>query len=199
MRRRPRRAHRTRMITYSDASSVTEARAAYFAANGFSEAGYRDRWVRLKLGPVPVAFPNTRSRQRAVPLHDLHHVATGYATTLVGEAEIGAWELAGGCTDHWAAWVLDAGSFAYGLVLAPRRIWRAFLRGRHGRTLYHDGWSDALLDLRVGELRARLGLNGPPPVATWRDRAAFAGWIAVVAAPGLAALALAYAFLQAGA
>ena len=77
--------------------TVRDARARYFAANGFSEAAYVDAWVRFKVGPLPVVFPNTRSRKRAVPMHDLHHVATGYGTSLVGEAEIGAWEIAGGC------------------------------------------------------------------------------------------------------
>src|SRR3979411_2607790 len=114
---------------YAEASRVADARAEYFTANGSSDATYRDHWVRFKLGPIPVAFPNTASRKRAIPLHDLHHVATGYATTLTGEAEIGAWECAGGCRDYWAAWVLNASCFALGTVIAPRRIWRAFVRG----------------------------------------------------------------------
>ena len=169
---------------------VIDARARYFAANGFSDAGYRDRWVRFKLGPIPIAFPNTASRRRAIPLHDLHHIATGYATTFIGEAEIGAWELAGGCTDHWAAWLLNGLGVAAGLALSPRRVWRAFVRGRHSRTLYRIGWDDALLGLSVDELRARLGLDRDPPHATWLDRAAFGGLVALVIAPAAAVVAV---------
>ncbi len=165
---------------------VRDARAAYFMANGFSDATYRDRWVRFELGVVPVVFPNTPSRRRAIPLHDLHHVATGYATSLVGEAEIAAWELAGGCTDHWAAWILDAGAFAAGLAIAPRRTYRAFVRGRHSTTLYATGWSDQLLALEVDELRARLRLDRDRPRATWRDRAMFAVAVAALVMPPLA-------------
>ena len=44
-----------------------------------------------------MTFPNTDSRKRAVPLHDLHHILTGYKTDWMGEAEIGAWELRAGC------------------------------------------------------------------------------------------------------
>ncbi len=179
---------------YADALSVRAARDAYYAANGFSEAAYRDRWARVKLGPIPVVFPNTPSRQRALPMHDLHHVATGFATTIVGEAEIGAWEVAAGCGTLWAAWVLDAGAFAYGLVLAPRKIYRAFVRGRHARSLYRAGWDDALLELTVGELRERI--EGEPARATWRDRVAFAAWTAVLAAPGLAAAAVLIAIVR---
>jgi hypothetical protein len=178
-------------VSYVEASSVRDARAEYFAANGFSDAGYQDEWVKIKLGPIPFVFPNTSSRKRAIPLHDLHHVATGYATTLRGEAVIAAWEIAGGCTNHWAAWMLNAGGFAYGLVLAPRRLYRAFIRGRHSRTLYHTGWQDDLLELSVADLRARLGVSSAVPRATWRDRLAFAGWIALVSAPGIATVALA--------
>ncbi|HTR51114.1 MAG TPA: hypothetical protein VMJ10_10445 [Kofleriaceae bacterium] len=169
--------------------TVREARAQYFARNGFSEAGYRDRWVKLKLGPVPLAFPNTRSRRRAIPMHDLHHVATGYETTVVGEGEIGAWEIAGSCGPYAAAWLLNAIAFAGGMVMAPRRTYRAFVRGRRARTLYRTGWCDELLDLDVAELRRRVAVSGQPPSATWRDRAAFAGWLALLALPGAVALA----------
>jgi hypothetical protein len=179
---------------------VRAARAEYFAANGFSEASYTDAWVTIgKLGPIPLGFPNTTSRKRAIRLHDLHHVATGYPTTWIGEAEIGAWEIAGGCTDHWAAWVLNAGGFAYGLVVAPRRVYRAFMRGRRGRsghrgrTLYHSGWDDTLLDLSVGELRRRLAVDDGDARPRWRNRLAFASWVGLLAAPGIAAAALAIA------
>jgi hypothetical protein len=183
------------MVDYPDDESVGDARERYFATNGFSTATYRDSWVKFRVGPIPIAFPNTSSRKRAIPLHDIHHVATGYATTLTGEAEIGAWEIAAGCADYWAAWVLDASTLAYGIVLAPRRVYRAFIRGRHSRSLYHDGWDDGLLSRKVGEVRTTLGLDRTSP-ATWRDRLAFAGWVALVLAPGAGAVALAIAVLR---
>ena len=169
---------------------VRDARAQYLAENGFSEATYGDRWVHVKLGPIPVVFPNTPSRKRAIPLHDLHHVATGYATTIRGEAEIGAYEVAAGCGPHTAAWLLNAGAFAVGLLHAPRCVYRAFVRGRHARTLYRAGWRDDLLDMTVGDLRSRLLLDRPAPRATWRDRAMFAAWVALFQLPALAVLAL---------
>lgn len=77
--------------------TVGAARDVYFRDNGFSAAGYTDRWAKVKLGRLPVVFPNIAARRAALPLHDLHHVATGYATTFTGEAEIGAWEIGAGC------------------------------------------------------------------------------------------------------
>lgn len=181
------------MVEYAGAMRVGDARAQYFAMNGFSDAGYSDDWVTIKLGPLPFVFPNTATRRRAIPLHDLHHVATGYATTFRGEAEIGAWEIAAGCSDHRAAWVLNASAFGYGLVLAPRRVYRAFVRGRHSRSLYRTGWDDNLLEITVDDLRDRLALAHSTGPATWRDRLAFAGWVTLVTAPllGFGALAIA--------
>jgi hypothetical protein len=167
-------------------TQVREARARYFADNGFSEASYSDRWVKLKLGPIPIYFPNSPSRKRAIPLHDLHHVATDYKTSWTGEAEIAAWEIGGSCTTYWAAWMLNLGGFAYGLAIAPRRVYRAFIRGRHSKNLYHSGWSDDLLGLSVDELRTRLGITDRP-VATARDRLAFCGAVAAAWWPVLAA------------
>ncbi len=177
-----------------DLESVADARARYFAANGFSEASYSDAWVKLKLGPIPLWFPNSASRKRAIPLHDLHHVATGYATTWIGEAEIAAWEIGGSCRDHWAAWVLNLGALAYGAALAPRRVLRAFTHGRHARNLYGSEFEPALLSLTVGQLRERLAL-GSAPDPTPRDALACAGWVIVAWLPALAAAAAAVAYV----
>lgn len=142
------------------ALTVREARERYFRATGFSEATYGERWVTARVGPVPLRFLNTRARVRAVRLHDLHHVATGYDTSWTGEAEIGAWELAAGCGRHWPAWILNGIAVAIGLVIAPRRIARAWRLGRSCRTLYDGEFESGLLELTVEELRRRLRLEG---------------------------------------
>jgi hypothetical protein len=150
------------MVTYDPSSTVGDARALYFETNGFgADGGYGERWVPVKLGPAEFLIRNTKGRVRSVRLHDLHHIATGYATDLEGEALIAAWELGAGCHDHYAAWFLNTSAFAFGLVLAPRELWRAFVRGRRGRTLYRGEWDEALLGRTVGDLREELGTEGP--------------------------------------
>jgi hypothetical protein len=169
---------------------VRDARAAYFSENGFSEASYRDRFTRIPLGPLSLWMWNPPSRQRAVALHDLHHVATGYATTWRGEAEIGAWEIGASCGRYAAAWFYDAAAMAFGVAVCPRRTFRAFVRGRHGRSLYVDQRRvDEVLEMRVDALRTALVLDREPPAATWRDYAAFA-----IALPGAFVRAVASAF-----
>jgi hypothetical protein len=169
------------MPSYADSLSLRDARRVYFELNAFGDdGGYATRWVKIKLvGSLAVWLPNTQGRVFAVRYHDLHHVATGYDTTLVGEGEIGAWEVASGCRDLFAAWVLNLVAMWYGLLLSPRRVFRAFVRGRHTRNLYGSEFDDALLASSVGAVRARLGLTDAAPVATPRDCVAFAGWLTV--------------------
>ena len=52
----------------SQHSTLREARAQYLRENGLDEdGGYARNWVTIKLGPVPLMFPNTNAR-RAVLL-----------------------------------------------------------------------------------------------------------------------------------
>lgn len=148
------------MISSEETTSLRQARAQYFRQNGLPEdGGYGQKWVKIKLGPVPILFPNTAGRQAALLPHDLHHIATGYDTTLVGEAEIGAWELASGCRRYYAAWILNMSAVAIGLFFAPRRVGRAFRRGRRCTNLYHLGVDVGWPHETVGGLRRRLGLH----------------------------------------
>lgn len=164
------------MATYDDALTMRDARRLYFDANGFGEGGYDAKWVTAKMGPIPIAFPNSPQRVRSVRLHDLHHVVTDYATDWTGEAEIGAWEIASNCRDHYAAWVLNLFAMGIGLLIAPGAVWRAFLRGRRSGNLYDREFDEAMLDEKVGALRGRLRLSGSNEAASAGDAVAFAGW-----------------------
>jgi hypothetical protein len=138
--------------------SIRDARQRYFEETGVpADGGYDDAWVKLKLGPLPLAFPNTAGRVRAVKLHDVHHVLTGYRPDWIGEAEIGAWELASGCRGFVAAWVLNLAAVVIGLAISPRRVLAAFRRGRRSANLYTLGeLRPDLLGRSLVELRAEL-------------------------------------------
>ena len=162
------------LVTYDDAMTMREARKVYFEANGFGETGgYDDAWVDFMLGPIPMPFPNTKGRVRAVRYHDLHHILTGYDTNVAGEFEISAWEIGAGCKDFGAAWVLNLSGLAGGIVRAPQRVFRAFVRGRAQRTIYGDDL-DAVLDMTVGEARARFTRSVASSESTVADAALFA-------------------------
>jgi len=164
--------------------SLRAARALFFERGNLGkDGGYSGRWVRVESKPIAFYFPNCRSRVAAARLHDLHHITAEYDTDWAGEAEIAGWEIASGCTYYYVAWILNLGAFAVGLIVAPRRLFRAFVRGRRAQTnLYHTGFSELQLDdVTVGMLRARLAVGAPSVKARASDVAIFAVWSAATA------------------
>jgi len=140
--------------------SMREARDNYFKANGFSADAYSAPTFTLKLLGIPLTFPSTANRKKALPLHDFHHILTGYGTNWIGEAEIGAWELRAGCNSVVTYW-LNGSGVVLGLFISPRRVWRAFHAARGQRTLYRETEPYAsLLEMTVDSLRRKLGI--PP-------------------------------------
>lgn len=140
--------------------TVEKARDAYLVENGFTTEEYTEPSFRVPLGPWVLRLPNPPARQRTVCLHDLHHIVTGYGTDPVGEAEVSAWEVAGGLGGLWIAWAICWPVFVWGLVRHRRRTWAAYRKGRHCRSLLADPSAySVLLGLPLVELRERAGLS----------------------------------------
>jgi small-conductance mechanosensitive channel len=129
---------------------------------------------------------------KVVKYHDLHHILTEYGTSLSGETEIGAWEVATGCTRSLAAWLLNLSGFAAGLFINPRGVYKAFLRGRQSSNLYHLRFDDELLSQRVGQLRQQLSLDKKSEPPTFIDNIVFVVWaiVSVVTLLGIIGIAL---------
>lgn len=145
---------------YPDKLTLQQARDQFFAANGFHLEDYSAPTYTVKLFGLPIKFPNTKAHRWATPLHDLHHILTGYQTDWIGEAELAAWELRAGCKTLVVYW-LDLSGVAIGLLLSPRRVWRAFRSAKGHRTIYRDrDPCDSLMQMTVGEVRSRLRI--PP-------------------------------------
>ncbi len=148
---------------YDDRLPLLDARARFFADNGYGDdGGYSERWVKLKLGPLPLAIPNTASRKQAVPLHDLHHILTGYGTDWLGELEISAWELGAGCGRYSFAWQINLQGVAVGLLVCPLRTLRAFRRGLRCRSLYTHEGRERLLTSTIADARRALSIEETP-------------------------------------
>src|SRR5262245_1592727 len=115
-------------MSASAPQTLREAAAAHQL--GMADAGVDAdpdaRWVRIKIGPIPFAYPNTKARKRLVRAHDLHHLLTGYGTDLLGEAELGAWELGTGIRDRSAA-RYELRVLGFMLPRFPTRLCTAFV------------------------------------------------------------------------
>lgn len=182
---------------HSDVLTLEEAHRRAFARGPRTDE--YERWLlRIWLEGIPVWIPNPPAHGHALRAHDLHHVLTGYGLDWVGEAELGAWELAGGCGAHVAAFPFDLAALGMGLVIAPRRTWSAFVRGRRTKNLFANRLDRAVLARPIGEVRGELLLDRDAAEASAADRALFALWSAASLAfyasmpisLGLAALAL---------
>lgn len=140
--------------------TVREGLAVYLQENGFTQAAYDEPWTAAALFGLRFRVPNPPGHRRAIMLHDLHHVATGFGTDPAGEGEISAWEFRGGLRglDLYVRTIVTGG-LLLGLALAPWRTIRA-MRTSSRRNLFalDAGEYDALLDLTIGELRERLDI-----------------------------------------
>jgi hypothetical protein len=166
--------------------TVREARDRYLAEFGLSTDTYFEDWVDVKVGPLPLRLPSTEARKRVLPLHDIHHALTGYRADILGEAEIGAWELGSGLGRHVVGYVLDLMTLSWSPLVAPRRVFRAFVRGRRSGNFYRAPLplDPALLDEDVDAVRERLGLHREAERATAADVVAFLGWYLAALAMG---------------
>jgi hypothetical protein len=141
--------------------SVAAGLEAYLAENGFDRALYDAAWTPASLFGIPVPVPNTPKHRFAIMRHDLHHVATGFGTDPVGEAEISAWEARRGFgrIGLYTTGIVS-GLVLLGLVLSPKRTIVALRGGRSskGNLFASDVPYETLLSWTVGELRSHLGL-----------------------------------------
>jgi hypothetical protein len=134
---------------------------AYLAENGFTKASYEDAWTQASFLGIPFKVPNTDKHKIGIKLHDLHHVATGYGTDLVGEGEISAWEARRGLrpVGLYVAAIILTGCLV-GAVAAPKRF-RNAMRAEGTSALWQQKQYtyEQLLELTIAELRALLGIS----------------------------------------
>ena len=112
--------------------------AAFYKRNSFGEKiGARPLTVPVYIGCMLVPLPNIETRHRFLKCHDLHHLITGYSVGRIGEGEVSAWELGtGSAFVSPALGIMNLIALSTGLVLEPKRMWRAFRRGCVSCNLY---------------------------------------------------------------
>jgi hypothetical protein len=145
-----------------EAMTLRAARDRFLAERGSSAAEYDERVAWFPVPYTRFHYPvfNTPGRRWGVMRHDLHHVVTGYATDWFGEFEIAAWECATGLGRRPIVWFICVQMLVLGMLISPRRTWRAFQRGKATRCnlLGEEIVYEDLMEMSVGEARAFCGL-----------------------------------------
>lgn len=134
--------------------SVGDALEKFRKANGLDPAyATSPVWI-CRVGRVTLTLPNFGWRREAIMRHDLHHILTGYPCSMRGEFQMATWEFAAGRFPHPAATLFCLPLVVVGICWSPRAIWRAFLRGRRGRSLYRTETTCEFLQMPLSEIRA---------------------------------------------
>ena len=103
------------------------------------------RWLRVFVGGRAVPVLPSWGFKNDLVLHDIHHMLTGCDTSLAGELELAAWEMAsGGCGWNPVMWLDRLALLAPGLILAPWRVVAGIRRGRGCHNLYGRRREDVL-------------------------------------------------------
>ena len=119
-------------------ASLQNELLAFYKKSGFGEiVGSRPPAVLVYTGCLLVPMPNIETRRRYLKYHDLHHLVAGYSVGRIGEGEISAWELGtGSAFVSPTLGLMNLIALSTGLVLEPKRMWRAFRRGCTSQNLY---------------------------------------------------------------
>jgi hypothetical protein len=148
--------------------TTREALSDYFEREGIKTSAQNveqwlgDNWLRFSVFGRRVPVKPLYGFKRALALHDVHHLLTGYDTTWTGEFQVTAWEIgSGGCAPHVLFWLKLVFTSLLGLLLMPTASWYAFARGRAERNLFRCDLGE-LLGREVDDLRAyAAGAGGP--------------------------------------
>lgn len=145
------------------------------------DGGEHEAWFHVRLGPLSIPLPNPPARQRAVFVHDVNHILTGYnAVFSDGEMSIAAFEVGSGCGRVWVAWYLNLSLMAIGALLRPWAVFRAFVGGRRARSLYVLPTDRATLrQMTVGAVRRWICLDECPLTPRPTDYVGFSIWVAL--------------------
>jgi hypothetical protein len=118
------------------------------------------RWIEIRVGDRSIRAVPLFGLRKALAAHDVHHVLTGYPTSLEGECELAAFELSsGGCGFNLIFWVDRLGALLLGVAIHPRATLAALRRGIGARNLYGRKTPD-ILATNVEVLREQMRLLG---------------------------------------
>jgi hypothetical protein len=115
--------------------TMGEALAAFRGRHGQALTAAGGRILIIKVGPLKLPMINPGY----LDLHDLHHVILDVPPTILGEAEVSAFELRTGCPSWLVAFICTS-SLVVAFFVSPRRALAAWRRFKgYPKNLYGEG------------------------------------------------------------
>jgi hypothetical protein len=153
----------------------------YFKEKQLGEkGGYYSPFYKADFWGVILVLPNFKGRKRALMRHDIHHIITGYEVDLYGEFEIGAWEIASGCSNYFGVFLLNLIAIPPGMIFIPKRTIHAFYSGRRSKNLYQSKLTDDdLMQMSKTEVFECTHFHTGAVRYTFWDSVLFIGWLLV--------------------
>lgn len=139
--------------------NVEHALTDFYNQHGYGlEGGINKKWDMIKFGPLALPLPNLESRRKNIYLHDINHLVTGYDVSWAGESSIASWQIAtGGWGRLYFLWLISLQAMAVGVMLYPRRSYRAFQAGLRMKNALTGGLTkQEMYQVNLDELRLRL-------------------------------------------
>ena len=176
-----------------DAMLVRDALTDHYVKHGLPpDGGVSNPWFNVHIGSFVLRLPNPPARRRAVVMHDINHIVTGYNTTFSeGEMAIAAFEVGAGCGRLAIVWFINLSLLALAVFVHPRIAFAAFVRGRRSATIYaHDRDAVSLTSMSVEQVRSMLRVDSTSVEPRFTDAVLFVIWSIVAIVVFLAPLAL---------
>lgn len=143
------------------------------------DGGEHEALFHVRIGPITIPLPNPPARQKAVFIHDVNHLLTGYnAVFSDGEMKIAAYEVGTGCDRVWAAWLLNLWLMAVAALARPKTAFQAFVRGSQAVSLYRLAPDRSTLRaMSVGDVRRLIQLDEHAMTPSARHYVTFILWV----------------------
>lgn len=143
------------MQTSTRHPSVAEALEALgLSRDPFRDAEEQGRWWTFGAFGLTIPCYNFAWRRQALPVHDLHHVVTGYPVSMPGEFQVAAWEFAAGRFPSLFSNLFCLPLVGLGLLHSPSKVFAAFRQGLSSRSLYCRNLKGRLETMTVADLKA---------------------------------------------
>ena len=146
------------MNSLEDKTSIQSLLKEFYGRENLDNEILSQKINYYPLGFISIPFYNSKGRQRAIARHDFNHLLTGFDSSVSGEAQLAAWEIASGFPSPYrVAYIYSLGALLPGLFICPIMVIKAFLAGLRAKNAYAlDVPESEILQMPLEELESQI-------------------------------------------